>query len=78
MVKHVPGQTEENHIKHLIQDSQLLGQDSNPGPAEYEAGVLITTRSYLPTTETRGRTTAGQKGLDEKRVHGKQSGDVLN
>jgi hypothetical protein len=43
MVKHVPGQTEENHIKHLIQDSQLLGQDLSLGPAEYEAGVLITT-----------------------------------
>jgi hypothetical protein len=29
--------------KTLCQDSRSLGQDSNPGPPEYEVGVLTTT-----------------------------------
>jgi hypothetical protein len=42
---HLPGGTEENHIN-LSQDSGSLSQDLNPGPPEYEAGVL----NHLTTT----------------------------
>jgi hypothetical protein len=38
-----PGETEENH-ENLYQVSRFQGRDLNPGPPEYETGVL-TTRS---------------------------------
>jgi hypothetical protein len=38
---HLPGGTEENHIK-LNWDSQFPGQDFNPEPPEYKVGVLTT------------------------------------
>jgi hypothetical protein len=42
--RHLSGGTEENHEK--PHNSRSPGRDSNPGPPEYEAGVL-TTRSRL-------------------------------
>lgn len=35
------GGAEKSH-ENLSQDSQCLGQDLNPGPRKYEAGVLTT------------------------------------
>jgi hypothetical protein len=37
----LPGGTQENS-KNLSQDSRSPGQDLNPGPPEYGAGVLTT------------------------------------
>jgi hypothetical protein len=48
--RHLPGRTEENH-KNLSQDSWFPGRDLNPGPPEYETGVL-TTRPRLLVTKT--------------------------
>jgi hypothetical protein len=39
--QHLPKGTTENH-KTLNQNSQSLGRDLNPAPAEYEAGMLTT------------------------------------
>jgi hypothetical protein len=39
--RNLPGGTEENHEK-ISQDIRSPGSDLNPGPPEYEAGVLTT------------------------------------
>jgi hypothetical protein len=39
--QHLPGRTGENH-ENLSQDSLSPDRDLNPGPSEYEAGVLTT------------------------------------
>jgi hypothetical protein len=39
--RHLPGGTEKFH-ENLIQDNNCLARDLNPGPPEYEAGVLTT------------------------------------
>jgi hypothetical protein len=39
--KYFSGGTEGNH-EHFIEDIRSPGRDFNPGPAEYEAGVLTT------------------------------------
>jgi hypothetical protein len=36
----MPGVTEKNHV--IRQDSRSTGRNLNPGPPEYEAGVLTT------------------------------------
>jgi hypothetical protein len=40
---HLPGGTEENY-GNLNQDYRSLGRDLNPGPPEYQAGVLTIRR----------------------------------
>jgi hypothetical protein len=47
---HLPGGTEENHEKTFSHDSQSPGWDLNPGPPEYEAGVL-TSRPWHSVSE---------------------------
>jgi hypothetical protein len=38
---HLPGETEDNH-ENLSQNSPSPGRDLNPGPHEYETGLLNT------------------------------------
>jgi hypothetical protein len=58
---HLPGGTEENH-ENLRQGIWSPGRDMNPGPPEYEAGVL-TTRPRLFDSKNHvsveGRSTIG-------------------
>jgi hypothetical protein len=44
--QYLAGKTEEKH-ENLNQDSQSLGRYLNPGPREYEAGVLTTQTTTL-------------------------------
>jgi hypothetical protein len=42
--RHLPVVTEDNHDK--PHDSRSPGQDLNPGPTKYEAGVLTTATTF--------------------------------
>jgi hypothetical protein len=44
--QYLDGRTEENY-ENLSQDSQSPGRYLNPGPSEYEAGVLTTQTTTL-------------------------------
>jgi hypothetical protein len=47
-LQHLPGGTEQDHL--TSQDSQSPGRDLNPGPPEYEVGLLATRlRCSVPT-----------------------------
>jgi hypothetical protein len=54
LTQNLPGWTERNH-ENQCQDIRSPGRDLNPGPAEYEAGVL-TTRSRCSTSSLHWRT----------------------